>query len=555
MKLAHRSVSGGIGPRARRGEAGSVLLIVAISLSVIVTSTALTIDLGRLSSLRRDLQNVADAAALDLVRLVDGRTAGEITSDPRWVATRDASLARNGFVSDTDAVVTARLGAYDADAEVFTPVTAADQIPSAVEVQARDRSDNQFAPGGFTTSRTAVGAQTASAGIQVGSFAARLDSSQSPLLGALLGDALGLTVVGYEGLAGVRLSLPELATELDLSLASPDELLDTELTVLELIEAQVRVLERGGMLAEADVLRTIGLNLENPDAPISLGDLMTIATGGADAAAVATLDVLELLTATAFVANGKESLAIPGLDLGVPGVANVAASVVVTQFPQIAFGGPGTSVRTAQVGLVTEVGLDVLGLAGAKLTLDLDVADATAVIRDLTCGDPSRLDLDVTTGLVQVFTQLSTELVPTLPFPLNTILDPVLRGRPVAAVTLEATAGQGEETTLLPFDLPPDELGVAKQVSTHTLSLTDLDAEGEAEILAGVPVLGPALALLLDGVVDGLVDAVVRPLFQQVLAALDAVLVQPLLSLLGISLPGADVTPLALRCSGAELVA
>ena len=56
------------------------------------------------------------------------------------------------------------------------------------EVVVTDRVEHQFAPGGTSTSRKAVGAQTASAGLQLGSFAARLDSAQSPLLGPLLGD-------------------------------------------------------------------------------------------------------------------------------------------------------------------------------------------------------------------------------------------------------------------------------------------------------------------------------------------------------------------------------
>ncbi len=553
--LAHRRPDvGGLASRARRGDGGSVLLMVAISLSVIVTCTALTVDLGRVSTLRRDLQNVADAAALDLVRLVDGRTAGEIATDPAWAATRAASLERNGFVVDGDASATVRLGAYDAAGEVFTPVASADQVPSAVEVVVADRVDHQFAPGSTATNRSAVGAQTAVAGIQVGSFVARLDSSQSALLGALVGDVLGVELVGHEGLAGARVGLAVLAAELDLSIGSPEQLLATELTVVELIEAQARVLEAGGQLAQADALRAIGLSLPTPDAPITLGDLVTIAPGGSTAAAVASLDVLELLAATAFAVQPEHGfLDVPTLDLGIPGVVATTTSVRVTQAPQIAFGGPGASVRTSQVALRSTVELDVAGLTDAALTLEVDVADSTATIRDLTCGTSSRLDVEVATGLVDVVAGLDAtiHITPTPPLSSALGLDEI----PVADVTVEGAAGQSEQATLLAFDLPPDELGVAKPTSIPTISIADLDAEADVTILPSVPVLGPTLEPVLEDTVDDVVASVVTPLFHQVLAALDDALVQPLLALLGISLPGADVTPLVLRCSGARLVA
>lgn len=522
-----------------------MLIMVAISMTVIVVATALTVDLGRVSTRRRDLQNVADAAALDLVRLVDGRTAGEITTDARWDATKQASLARNDFVPGGDRTVTVQLGSYDTAAEVFTPVAGAASIPSAVLVEVGDRVTYEFAPGGVTASRRAVAANEASAGVQVGSFAARLDSSQSALLGSLLGDAIGVDLVGYEGLAAAQVGLAALATELDLSVASPNELLATELTLGELVLAQADVLRAAGDLVNADLLEALAADLANPDVPIALGDLLTIVTGGTTAAADASLNVLELLTAAALVANGDAFLDLPALALGVPGVADLGTRVQVIERPRWAFGGPGTTVETSQVRLETTLGLTAPGLVGVTLAVSVDASNASATIRDLTCGTPKILSIDATTGLLATALDLSGQVaVQVPPLPLLTVAD----------VTATASAGQQPEGSTVEFVLPPDAIGVAKPYSSRSLSLSDLTVDVQTQLLPDLGIVG-ALLGLVTGAVDEVVALTLEPLLQSVLAALDTVLVQPLLSLLGVTLPGADVTPLALRCKGADLVA
>src|SRR5690606_12522835 len=103
-------------------------------------------------------------------------------------------------------------GTYDAVAQRFTPV-AGPGTPRAVRVVVAQRVEYQLVPGGQDTSRAAVAAQGAAAGVRVGSFAARLDSQRSVLLQSLLGDALGVSAVSYEGLAGATVGLVDLATE------------------------------------------------------------------------------------------------------------------------------------------------------------------------------------------------------------------------------------------------------------------------------------------------------------------------------------------------------
>src|SRR5205823_14901385 len=90
------AVSGGdqsVTPEERERDRGAVLAIVAICLGFLITITAITVDLGRLSLRRRDMQAIADMVALDMARLANGRTTSEIMSsaDPSWAAELDRS--------------------------------------------------------------------------------------------------------------------------------------------------------------------------------------------------------------------------------------------------------------------------------------------------------------------------------------------------------------------------------------------------------------------------------------------------------------------------------
>lgn len=526
-----------------------MLPMVAICLTLIVTCTALTVDLGRISTTRRNLQNVADAVALDLVRLVDGRTAGEIEADPLWTSTRTAVLERNDFAPDTDAAVEVTLGTHDVRADVFHPVASPSEVPTAVRVVVGDTVDFIFVPGASSTDRLAVAQQSAAAGLQVGSFAARLDSGGSALVGALLGDALGVTVVGYEGLVGVDVGLEDLASGLGLTLASPDELLTTEVTLLQVITAQADALAAAGHLAQAEVLDDLALALPHPDETLALGDVVTILTGGSSAAALASLDALEVLTAVATVVDGDGFFDLGALDLGVPGVTTTSSRLELVERPRFAFGGTGTTVETAQARLVTDLAVTGAGLVGAELQLAVEVASAEAAIRSVRCGAPDTLDVEVRTGLAHAAVELTTRVAVAIPPPLAH-----LGTLEVAEVTVSGGTGAPGATGSVHFEIPPDELGVPVPASTPGLDLPGVGLDTEVTILPGLGILAPVLGVV-EGLVDGVVVATLLPLVDQTVTALDDVLVGPLATLLGLEVAGADVTPLAVACSGVDLVA
>lgn len=518
-------------PDGRRGESGAVIIIVAIALSVLVTATAFTVDLGRVSVQRRDLQKVADVAALDLSRRLDGRTASEIVADPTWEAALDASLARNGFPQDTAHTVTVALGSYDTVDEEFTPATGT-EVPSAVRVQLAADVDYAFAPGGATATRSAIAGQTASAGHQVGSFAARLDSEQSALLSALVGDALGVTVAGYDGLAGGQVSLPLLLEELDLDLGSTDEVLAAQVTVVELIRAEAEVLRRSGDVVRADLLDALALRLPEPDAIIRLDDLLAIAPGGEAAAALASIDAADLLDATAFIANGTNLLEIPAATVDVGGdLATVATSAQVIEAPRWAFGPVGTAAHTAQATIELTVRLVVPSTSDTTIQVRAQLAPASATSTAIGCRDPQALDLAIGTGLLTTRADISTRL---------SLLDV-----PVADVALHAATSAPADTTAIGFDLPPDVFGEPRQAPTPATSL------GTAEVITDDIAL---LGLPVDGGVAPLIDAVTTSVLSPLLAAVETTVLRPLAEALGLTVGGADVAPLAVACSGPRLI-
>lgn len=203
----------------RRDESGVVAVVVAlITCFTLLPLAAFAVDIGVQRVARRDMQAVADVVALDLARELDGRTYSQLHAGLQ--ARADRSAARNRHVGEP-AVVRAELGtvdpaAYDPrdqDAH-FTPISSdAGGVPNAVRVTASTSVDFSIAGGRGGATRSAI-AQAGTACFKLGSYALGLTSASSPLLNALIGDALGVGVLGYTGLANANVSLLGLAAEL-----------------------------------------------------------------------------------------------------------------------------------------------------------------------------------------------------------------------------------------------------------------------------------------------------------------------------------------------------
>jgi hypothetical protein len=363
-----------------------VLPIVGLLLAVLVPSSAMAVDLGMQRVVRRDMQTLADVVALDVVRLVDGRTAAQILGGYNGETTLDVALTRSVARNVDDVLghaptVTAKLAHINSSTGVLDTVSGGatrevygDEVPNAVEVTASGSVNFAFVPGRGGAVRTAVAVPAPSACFRLGSFAIGVDTADANLLNAVLPGLLGnttfsSTLVGYQGLAAANLSLLDLVGVDSLGVASPDELLHLSgLTLGQFYAATASALQaQGGHTAEVTLLQTLS-SKANVLGTIKIRDILNIASGDT-AALAASFNVLDLVVGAAYAANGSHAFGIPGLAVQVPGVANLVTTLTVGDPPKLACGAKGKA--TAQTGQV-------------DLTLAGDLADVNSNIAGLT---------------------------------------------------------------------------------------------------------------------------------------------------------------------------
>lgn len=513
----------------QRDERGAVVPMVAIMLTVILVSAAFAVDLGKQRVVRQDMQALADVVALDMARHIRGRTVQAIEADPDWDATLAQSIARNGSTLGDTPDVEVVLGRVDPDTRAFTALTGTAE-PNGVRVTAGSAIDFAFVPGSGGATRTAVAATEPLACFRMGSFALALDSGNGALLNALVGDALNLSALSYDGLADAEVSLLGLATQL--GAASADEVVSLpKIGLGPFLLATATVLEReGGSTADVTLLRTIAATVPAL-APVSLADLVSLAPG-ADSAMTAGLNVLDLVATSAFVANGANALAIPGLqsNLGLTGTG-LRNELRVIQKPQVGCGQVDeATARTSQVFLDLQGTLaslpPILGTSvSATMALDLEVAPAVGTLKDVSCGtfapgSPDTMRVDVTDGLVSV--------VLTVNVTLRVLGIPVAGGPITVSTAPPAAPGQANMTF-------PNEGSYTTKYTTGSgdIGLTGAVVNTSGFVLLGILPLGATLNGLLNGVLSGVVNPLV--------SSLNSLVLNPVLNLLGANVSGADV--------------
>lgn len=513
----------------RRDERGAVVPMVAIMLTVILVSAAFAVDLGKQRVVRQDMQALADVVALDMARHIRGRTVQAIEADPEWDAALAQSIARNGSTLGDTPDVEVVLGRVDPDTRAFTALTGSAE-PNGVRVTAGGSIDFAFVPGSGGATRTAVAATEPLACFRMGSFALALDSGNGALLNALVGDALNLSALSYDGLADAEVSLLGLAAEL--GAASAEEVASLpKIGLGPFLVATATVLQReGGSTADVTLLQTIAATVPSL-APVSLADLVSVAPG-ADSALSAGLNVLDLLATAAFVANGENAIAVPGLqaNLGLAGTG-LMNQLRIIQRPQLGCGAvdeAGASTSQVRLDLQGTVAAPppVLGTStSATMSLDLDVAPADGVLKDVSCGtlevgSPDTMRVDVTDGLVSIVLTVDVTL---------RVLGIPVAGGPIT-VSTAPPAAPGQATMTFPSE--------ASYTTRYTTGSGDIGLTGAVVNTSGFVLLGVLpLGVTLNGLLNGVLSSVVNPL----VASLNSSVLSPVLGLLGANVSGADV--------------
>jgi uncharacterized membrane protein len=557
--------------RRTQDERGAVLVFVALAMVVLIGSTALAVDIGQLTNKNRDLQAVADAVSLDAARAIDGSNVAVLSGPggPVTLAAQD-SARRNGDFPF--ALLDVELGSITGTSP-FIPATDPAAIPNAVRVTANDTVDFSFAPGERTTDRqaSAVREATESVGFSVGSFLASVDTRGNAILNSIFGSSFGTsaTVLGYGGLVGSSVNLGALAAEA--GFGSPTELLASSISARDLLLASADALPQDGtQTANINLLNTLAATASTTS-NIQLGRFITIEQPGDDAAAAGQLDVLGLLTSSAFLIDGTHLITLPGTTVGVPGVTSVVLDLYVIEAAKTVFGPVGTFAETAQANLtITPTfnintsanvnGCSLRGTLNALLSLSVSealtctlggvvsriitlnvngtapiqfsAAGARATLVDIACDTtPETITLDPEPVPLSLVSTVDVNVSGTLA---GTSLGNVFSVRATADAT--ASADAGDQTFANPL-----EFGVPRRATADPLGLAGLTTFTVSDVALLNTDVGPVLNALATPVV---------PLVNQALGDLDSLLIGPLNELLGINLGGADLTaiPDSLQC-------
>ena len=568
-----------------RDERGAVALTVGIVSTVLVLLASFAVDLGMQRVARRDMQALADSVALDLARLVDGRTADQIVAGNAMLlgmaAGAAASEARNeGAALGDDPTVTWTLVTLDVMGD---PVRSADGapvavtgsgVPQAVLVNASTTVDFAFSVGSGGASRTAIGASESIACFALGSFAAAVNSGNSALLDGLVKDAINVNVGGYMGLADASVTLRSLA--LELGAGTVDQLLGLRnVTLRQLFLASANALQReSGQVADVALLSSLSAAVDSTFV-LDFAELMTASAGG-QAALDTQFNLLDLVGAAAFVANGENFLSTP-VFWNVPQFSNGETGLKVIERPQRGCGRVDQTVaETAQVNLIAKPTLNIptiLGLSGASVPVELDVklVGAKGTLRSITCGDgttasPESISVQIERSAVSSVSlkipiklsgqiRASNLLTSLLPFGLSGLL-----GNTQATFDLTINAGvtinASPTSTTATYAVPPRTYGQAERVAGAATTLVPhvtieaADVTGSVTVMAGLLGLTPVTistgelfssgALNLSALTAELTQKNVLPGINQFIDEVN-VFLEPTLNLLGASAAGADL--------------
>jgi uncharacterized membrane protein len=388
-------------------QRGSIAVLAAafISLAIIL---AASIDIGFLFYQKRELQKVADMAALAGAQEL-AKTRGQSNfqcASSFTVAQNNAQLA-NSFSGSLDLtcgrwdpIAVATAPHYAAYAGGVTPIN--QPLPNAIRAQVV-RSFRSFF-GVWAQQQVAASAiataDTPTAVFSVGSNLLKVNGgSVTNLLSALGVNIDSSALVSYNGLANVNIETGALLKALgfdiplnaDIATIKQAVMLNTSgcsngVCSLEALLGAISTI--GG---QQNLISALGMQSQQLTLPIKIlsdatgrGLIGLIDTADGQSALKADLNALELLTTGIGVANSHRFVAAP-LGVTIPGITNSAINTGIVEPPSIGIGGVGTTASTAQVRLATRIQANALNanLVKLDLPLQIDVVNGVGTITDM----------------------------------------------------------------------------------------------------------------------------------------------------------------------------
>ncbi|SCU74136.1 conserved exported hypothetical protein [Cupriavidus necator] len=552
--------------RAPRSARGAISVMAALLIATVAIAALVSIDVGHVFMRQRQLQNMADLAAMSAAQQLK-RADSAANLNAAVLGTVRNIGAKNGYPSGIamgcgDATgggadaMTACLGVWDparGDPKHFSATYEATKVsPNAVRVQATQTVPILFVIDGGG-GRQLFAEAIASGSPPVAAFSlgtGLLDvSTANSMLSVLLGNTVSLSLVDWQGLVNTTVTLDQL--RLKAGVGTVDQLLNTSLNLRDFYALVLGAAGRDALLTTMLGSPPTALGASGAAATVSLARLLDLGVmaPAASSAVEVGLNVAQLLLASAQVARGDTAVALP---LNIPnfplGLGGISANLRVIEPPVTAAGparqlssNPDTWQTTAsssqvKLTLMLQITANILKPvldANLNVPLYLDVANATADLTKLQCaanpGD-RRATMQVKSGLV------------------TACLTDGCTGSDV--VLGQAKLGLFDIAEVIATDVP-------RYGSTAGQEVT-LASGGHAQVGAADPFGGlfsQVLALKVRTKLLGILSAPIDlgPLLAPVGAALDA-LIPPLLASLGLQLGTADLWVHSIDCNNAELV-
>ena len=542
-----------------RDTSGATAIMSAIVVPVLVGVAALGVDFGSLYLERRELQGVADLAAIAAAANLDNAEKAAL-----------ATLAANRINASAFGLVK---GNYEADPTVppasrFKPgIEPTNAVKVDVTRSSRLNFGRIFGVEAFNLRVTAISASSAQAMFSVGSrLLAVRDGVPNLLLSGLTGTTLNLSVMDYEALLNARVEvapfLKALATELNITAGTYDDVLRSSASIEKVATAAANVTAASGDSAATLALRQMatdsrGSQLRVPlQSLISLGSFASISLAEQKPGFVGQVNALELLSAAIAVANGQNQVAL-NLKTGVPGLLSLKLEIAIGERAQksawVSVGGPGSILRTAQtrIKLVAEVGgTGVLAGTVIRLPVYVEIAYAEGRLANVTCTNADRstnvAKVGVKPGIAKawigdVATSKLSDFSSSLSVSDARVVDTALIDVKVRAY---AEIGNQSETMLTFTQQDVDDLALKRVETTDFVDalVQTLVKRARIEVdVAGLSLVTPTA--INQAVAQALAIAA---------APVDEVLSQTI-KLLGVHLGEADVRVHGIRCGAAAL--
>ncbi|NIF83064.1 hypothetical protein F3J24_06060 [Comamonas sp. Tr-654] len=417
-----QSFAKGLSRARMRRQSGSVATLGALWLMIAVICLA-TIDIGNVFWQKRELQKIADLAALAgaqgetpadcqanaaRIATLNGMTGAPQVECGNWTPSPGVADTRTYFVNGASPLNASRVTVARTVPYLFLfSVTAANgRQVEAVATAARSRPLAQ---------------------LRIRSTLLVIDDKKSailnPIIGGLLGGNLNIQAVGWNGLANAHVSLLDFFKELggkkglidiNATVIDYEKILDAPISALDVVNVMLTLFQRpisnGDSASAVNAAITalnavIAANISNVQ--ITLRQILNVSSGLPEAALQTQLNALNIIQLLAQVSGQKNGVAVKGNALDIPGVAGVKLNLKVIEPPQASviaalpttsassYANAAVAVKTAQIQALISVDLKVLdGLSGLVNALGGLIGLLTSVSPQLTTL-PTRFDVQV----------------------------------------------------------------------------------------------------------------------------------------------------------------